>query len=664
MLRRVPRLLLLASMACATAPPPPPPAPPPPPPPAPPPAEERLVWLAELQGDAAFERRGDALVSDPYRAIEHEGPRVLAWLAHQREQTRARLPASGARVAELAALDATPRARRVAVVSGGYAAEIATNGARSVRLSRAAAPDEPSLPLSGALAWSPSPDGALVALVLAPTAAIPSPHLLVYDWSGAVVDGPVADVVPTPPAWEGDDVFLYVLSGHGRLTVRRRFVGAGSEQDPVVLTELREGGVIRIDAVPNGPAWVEAHRGQERDLWLRNGPSLFRRVPEQPAGPAAVLVADHLVTADPAAGALRTARAARAHHASAWSTMPLPGVTAIARCGDALVAVVRRGVGDALVRVDVGARATSELASLGLGLVASIDGDERGAWLVWTDPLTPGALARLSPDGTVTWAEEPPALVVRRRELETRVGEATTTFELAEVHAALEDARPAQLVVVETLGAFGVSALPAFRAGLAAFLRRGGRWAFADVRGGGGHASAWHEAGRGAGESGAVGDLRLAVEALRAEGARVALYGAGHGGLTAAGLLAREPSLVEGAVLHAPVTDLVRFDRLPNAALWRAEYGDPSDPSARAWLVALSPYHRLRADAPWPPTLVEGALEGERVSWIHGAKLAARLIERERALLHVDFRLDDDARRSRWARALLFLERLATDASE
>ncbi|MCA9613197.1 MAG: hypothetical protein KC586_10640, partial [Myxococcales bacterium] len=59
------------------------------------------------------------------------------------------------------------------------------------------------------------------------------------------------------------------------------------------------------------------------------------------------------------------------------------------------------------------------------------------------------------------------------------------------------------------------------------------------------------------------------------------------------------------------------------------------------------------------PTLVEGAREGERVSWIHGAKLAARLLEAERAWLHVDATLDDDARHARWARAVQVFESLA-----
>jgi prolyl oligopeptidase len=664
--------LLVLSLACGVVAcrtvSPPPPLPPPPPPPAPPPAPEGLALLAELQDHAVFERRGDELIADPYRALERDSELVARFLQHSRARTAERWPVDPTLVERIARLDAAPRARSLATLTRGHVIEVVRERGRVAQLEAEDA--QASLPLTGALAFSASPDGKLVALVLGPTEAVPSPHLQIYDWTGAVVDGPVPAVVPVPPAWEGDDVLLYALEGRGRVTVRRRFVGAGAVDDPVVLTELRDGDAIRMDAIPNGPAWIEAQRGEERTVWLRTGPVLFRKLAELPAGPPAVVVADHVVVADPAAGVLRIARSARAIRASGWTSVPLPGVLAIAACGERVLAVVRRGVGDALVLVSPTGEAR-ELDALGLGLVTAIDGDARGASLVWTDPRTPSARARVSVEGELTWLDAAPRLEVRRRTLQSTVGERAVSFEVAEVWSATSDAdasatsdadaaaTTSPLVVVEALGAFGVSATPAFRAGVAAHLEDGGRWAFVDVRGGGGHASPWHEDGRGAGESGAVADLRAAVAALRDEGARVALYGAGHGGLTASGLLTREPELVVGAVLHGPVTDLLRFDRLPNAALWRAEYGDPSDPTAWAWLRLLSPYHRVNGEGAWPTTLIEGAREGERVSWMHGAKLAARLLERDGAWLHVDARLDDAARHARWARALAVWRELA-----
>ena len=680
MISRCHRVFLVLSLvggvvACRTAPPPPP-LPPPPPPPAPPPAPEGLALLAELQDHAVFERRGDELIADPYRALERDSELVARFLEHARSRTAERWPVDPESVERVARLDAAPRARSIATLSRGHVVEVVRERGRVAQLDAEDA--QASVPLTGAVAFSASPDGKLLALVLGPTEAVPSPHLQIHDWTGAVVDGPVPGVVPVPPAWEGDDVLLYALEGRGRVTVRRRFVGAGAVDDPVVLTELRDGDAVRMDAIPNGPAWIEAQRGEERTVWLRTGPVLFRKLAELPAGPPAIVVADHVVVADPAAGVLRIARSARAIRASGWTSVPLPGVLSIAACGERVLAVVRRGLGDALVLVSPTGE-VRELDALGLGLVTAIDGDARGATLVWMDPRTPSARARVSIDGELTWLDAAPRLEVRRRTLQSTVGERAVSFEVAEVWSATSDASAAPsdadaassdaeasaapstspLVVVEALGAFGVSATPAFRAGVAAYLEDGGRWAFVDVRGGGGHASAWHEEGRGAGESGAVADLRAAVAALREGGARVALYGAGHGGLTASGLLTREPELVVGAVLHGPVTDLLRFDRLPNAALWRAEYGDPSDPTAWAWLRLLSPYHRVTGEGAWPTTLIEGAREGERVSWMHGAKLAARLLERDRAWLHVDARLDDAARHARWARALAVWRELA-----
>lgn len=658
---------LLALVACATVPPPP--LPPPPPPRPPERADLRAVLLGEIQRKGVTEDRAGLSLHDPYRLVERGGRLVDAWLDHERERAETQLPRDAELVERLRARDEEHAARDLAPTRAGvFVEEVSAAGRRLRALHRdegGVAADALVELAPDTLAYAPSPDGARIAVVRRATRG--AELVVLASESGAVVDGPVADVAAVAPAWESESAFLYVRNGADSRVHRRRI---GATSDPVVLASVPATDGIRL-GVAEGVAWVEAQRGEERTLWLRAGTSHFRRLPTLGAGARAVVFGGRLAVPEAAEGAIRVAPLAQASRAAAWSRVLVPGVGAVAPLGDALLVQVRERVGDGL-RVLRGDGTLETIGAPGAGVVRAVAGDAEGAWVAWSDPMTPGALLRLDvDDDAARWVSGPPGARLRtsRRTLVTHgPGDETRPLELLEVVAS--DA-PGELAVVETLGAFGASALPSFRAGVAAFLEAGGRWVFVDVRGGGGVGSAWHEEGRGTGERRAVGDLQVAVEALRGEGRRVVAYGAGHGGLTAAGLLAREPELLSGVILHGPVTDLVRFEHFPNAALWRLEYGAPDDDDdALRALHGISPYHRLEPRRPRPPVLIDAARERERVSWVHGAKLAARLAEASSGpvngpglrandvALHVDAALDDDARLARWARALVFLAAL------
>ena len=60
-------------------------------------------------------------------------------------------------------------------------------------------------------------------------------------------------------------------------------------------------------------------------------------------------------------------------------------------------------------------------------------------------------------------------------------------------------------------------------------------------------------------------------------------------------------------------------------ASWAAEYGDPGDPKARAWIMKYSPYQNVKADAKMPPVLFVTATSDDRVTPVHARKMAARM---------------------------------------
>jgi prolyl oligopeptidase len=80
-------------------------------------------------------------------------------------------------------------------------------------------------------------------------------------------------------------------------------------------------------------------------------------------------------------------------------------------------------------------------------------------------------------------------------------------------------------------------------------------------------------------------------------------------------------------VIQVPLLDMRRYHKLLAGASWMAEYGDPDDPADWEFLKEYSPYQNVRADRPYPPTLVITSTRDDRVHPGHARKMVARLRE-------------------------------------
>jgi prolyl oligopeptidase len=89
--------------------------------------------------------------------------------------------------------------------------------------------------------------------------------------------------------------------------------------------------------------------------------------------------------------------------------------------------------------------------------------------------------------------------------------------------------------------------------------------------------------------------------------------------------MTQRPDLFGCVVCRVPLLDMVRYERFKVAQLWAAEYGSAADPEQFAWLIAYSPYHRVREGARYPPTLITTGDQDARVDPMHARKMAARL---------------------------------------
>lgn len=181
-------------------------------------------------------------------------------------------------------------------------------------------------------------------------------------------------------------------------------------------------------------------------------------------------------------------------------------------------------------------------------------------------------------------------------------------------------------------GGFEISLQPAYGGGRGrAWLARGGCYVLANIRGGGEYGPSWHCATLKRHRHLVYEDFAAVARDLVARGLttppRLGAQGGSNGGLLVGVMLTRYPELFGALVAACPLLDMLRYHMLLAGASWTAEYGDPDDPAEREYLLRFSPYHQLRADRRYPPTLLTTSTRDDRVHPGHARKLVARMRE-------------------------------------
>ncbi|MGH3787614.1 MAG: prolyl oligopeptidase family serine peptidase [Pseudonocardiaceae bacterium] len=181
-------------------------------------------------------------------------------------------------------------------------------------------------------------------------------------------------------------------------------------------------------------------------------------------------------------------------------------------------------------------------------------------------------------------------------------------------------------------GGFEISLQPGYLGARGrAWLARGGCYVVANIRGGGEYGPRWHSAALKRDRHLVYEDFAAVARDLVTRGittpARLGAQGGSNGGLLMGVMLTRYPELFGAIVAGAPLLDMLRYHTLLAGASWTAEYGDPDDPADREYLLRFSPYHQLRADGRYPPTLITTSTRDDRVHPGHARKLVARMRE-------------------------------------
>ncbi|WP_010477702.1 prolyl oligopeptidase family serine peptidase [Thermococcus zilligii] len=175
-------------------------------------------------------------------------------------------------------------------------------------------------------------------------------------------------------------------------------------------------------------------------------------------------------------------------------------------------------------------------------------------------------------------------------------------------------------------GGFNISLTPRFFPQVIPFIKRGGSFAVANLRGGSEYGEEWHRAGMREKKQNVFDDFVAVLSKLKGEGYKVAAWGRSNGGLLVSATLTQRPDVMDAALIGYPVIDMLRFHKLYIGSVWVPEYGNPDDPDDREFLLKYSPYHNVKPKK-YPPTLIYTGLYDDRVHPAHALKFFMKMKE-------------------------------------
>ncbi|MFQ5675344.1 MAG: prolyl oligopeptidase family protein [bacterium] len=179
-------------------------------------------------------------------------------------------------------------------------------------------------------------------------------------------------------------------------------------------------------------------------------------------------------------------------------------------------------------------------------------------------------------------------------------------------------------------GGFNISLTPAFRADRMVWLELGGVLAVPNLRGGGEYGEEWHLAGTKTHKQNVFDDFIAAAEWLienkYTSTPKLAIQGGSNGGLLVGACLTQRPDLFGAALPAVGVLDMLRYHTASaNARGWSSDYGLSENEEEFKALYAYSPYHNIKENTCYPPTLVTTADHDDRVVPWHSFKFGAAL---------------------------------------
>jgi prolyl oligopeptidase len=181
-------------------------------------------------------------------------------------------------------------------------------------------------------------------------------------------------------------------------------------------------------------------------------------------------------------------------------------------------------------------------------------------------------------------------------------------------------------------GGFEIPLTPAYSGAIGrAWLKRGGTYVLANLRGGGEYGPGWHQAAILGAKQRSYEDFSAIAEDLVKRGITTApqlgILGGSNGGLLTGATFVQRPELFGAVISAVPLLDMRRYHKLLAGASWMAEYGNPDLPAEWDWISKYSPYQNVKAGQKYPAVLFTTSTRDDRVHPGHARKMMARMLE-------------------------------------
>lgn len=190
-------------------------------------------------------------------------------------------------------------------------------------------------------------------------------------------------------------------------------------------------------------------------------------------------------------------------------------------------------------------------------------------------------------------------------------------------------------------GGFEVSRTPVYMSAQGqAWLKRGGAYALANIRGGGEYGPEWHQSALLEDRYKVYEDFIAVAEDLIDSGitspAHLGITGGSNGGLLVTAVMVQRPELYNAIISAVPLIDMLRYHRLLAGASWMAEYGNPDIQEHFDFIAEYSPYQNVVPGADYPEIFLWTNPKDDRVHPGHARKMAARMMEQGHDLIYFE----------------------------
>ncbi len=190
-------------------------------------------------------------------------------------------------------------------------------------------------------------------------------------------------------------------------------------------------------------------------------------------------------------------------------------------------------------------------------------------------------------------------------------------------------------------GGFEVSLTPGYLSAMGIeWLKAGGVFVQANLRGGGEYGPSWHKAAIKENRQRAFEDFIAVAEDLFKEKItspdKLAIRGGSNGGLLVTAVMVQRPDLFGAVICAVPLIDMLRYHKLSAGASWMAEYGNPDIPEEAAYIGRYSPWQNVRVDATYPEVFFWTNTKDDRVHPSHARRMVAKMLSQGHDVLYYE----------------------------